>query len=68
MAVPALRGLAVNGKAIGETHRQFAYPDREAVRVLPQLERAMLSPLSLREAGKHLPLPNAGQAKEGTAP
>jgi len=63
-----LREPAFIRKAIGWTHRQFAYADREAVQAFLQRERARLSPLPLREAGKHLPLPNAGQAKEGTAP
>jgi 3-methyladenine DNA glycosylase AlkD len=52
-------------KAIGWALRQFAYADRAAVQMFLTKERARLSPLSLREAGKHLP--NAGQAKGGTA-
>jgi 3-methyladenine DNA glycosylase AlkD len=46
-------------KAIGWALRQFAYADRAAVQMFLARERARLSPLSLREAGKHLLLPNA---------
>ena len=46
-------------KAIGWALRQFAYADRAAVQSFLTKERARLSPLSLREAGKHLSLPNA---------
>ncbi len=46
-------------KAIGWAWRQFAYADRAAVLMFPTREIARLVPLSLREAGKHLPLPNA---------
>ena len=46
-------------KAIGWALRHFAYADGAAAQMFLTRERAMLSPLSLREAGKHLLLPNA---------
>jgi 3-methyladenine DNA glycosylase AlkD len=52
-------------KAIGWALRQFAYADRAAVQMFLTKEQARLSPLSLREAGKHLP--NAGWVKGGSA-
>lgn len=45
-------------KAVGWALRQFAYAAGAAVQMFRKKERARLWPLSLREAGKHLP--NAG--------
>ena len=41
-------------KAIGCALRQYAYTDAPAVRSFLEADRQRLSPLSLREAGKHL--------------
>ena len=41
-------------KAIGWALRQYAYTDAPAVRSFLEAEQRRLSPLSLREAGKHL--------------
>jgi len=41
-------------KAIGWALRQYAYTDPQAVRSFLRAEQERLSPLSLREAGKHL--------------
>ncbi len=41
-------------KAIGWALRQYAYADAPAVRSFLEAEQRRLSPLSLREAGKHL--------------
>jgi len=41
-------------KAIGWALRQYAYADTPAVRSFLETKRQRLSPLSLREAGKHL--------------
>jgi len=43
-------------KAIGWALRQYAYADAPAVRSFLETEQQRLSPLSLREAGKHLSL------------
>jgi 3-methyladenine DNA glycosylase AlkD len=41
-------------KAIGWALRDYAYTDPDAVRAYVEAHRAMLSPLSVREASKHL--------------
>jgi 3-methyladenine DNA glycosylase AlkD len=41
-------------KAIGWALREYAYTDADAVRAYVEEHRAMLSPLSIREASKHL--------------
>lgn len=48
-------------KAIGWALRQYAYTDPQAVRAFLQAEQGRLSPLSLREAGKHLHKPTRGE-------
>jgi len=47
-------------KAIGWALRQYAYTDPQAVRDFLRAEQGRLSPLSLREAGKHLQKPIQG--------